>query len=250
MKKFAQNQALQALEVNDELSQCLPHNYRSTIISDEPYDSLSLMHYMKSPLVSISSFAFVCSNEIKLIRPFCDAIMSFDVAEQLRTMYSLLYPNQSFGVMSRFFRKFGRITIAGNLIGSELSGPNNKSYSVIMAYWPGRSATLENIDYSRMRVGVVQYFIRHELTFKNVNQDVKEEHVFAYVYWKETHSHYDWYGLSATVCANSYEGVSACCFLPVQRIGQRCDFIVMPIEFGDFSESVFIACPIQLHYSL
>ena len=59
--------------------------------------------------------------------------------------------------MSRFYRKFGRVTLAGDLIGSDMPGPNNKSSSVIMAYWPGRSRTLDNIDYNRMRVGVVQY---------------------------------------------------------------------------------------------
>ena len=119
-----------------------------------------------------------------------------------------------------------------------------------MAYWPGKSQTFDNIDYSRMRVGVVQYFLRHEFAYNSGDNVVKEEHVFAYVFWKETHRNYDWYGVSATVCANVYEGVSVCCFLPVQRIGCRCAYSVMPIEFGEFSECVFIACPIPLHYCL
>ena len=100
-----------------------------------------------------------------------------------------------------------------------------------------------------MRVGTVQYFIRHELGYTNGDDIVREEHVFAYVYWKEVHPHYDWYGVSATVCANINEGVSFCCFLPVQRIGCRCAYTIMPVEFGDYSEPVFIAC-LPLNYSL
>ena len=117
-------------------------------------------------------------------------------------MYALLYPDRSSTVMSRFCRKFGRITMAGDLVGSELPGRNSKSSSVVMAYWPGKSQTLDNIDYSRMRVGVVQYFLRHEFAYNSGDNVVKEEHVFAYVL------NYDWYGVPATVCADVYEGVS------------------------------------------
>ena len=109
-----------------------------------------------------------------------------------------------------------------------------------MAYWPGRSRTLDNIDYNRMRVGVVQHFICHVLEYHTGEDSNREEHVFAYVLWKEVHPHYDWYGVSATVCANVFEGVS---LLPVQRISCRCAYTTMRVDFCDISESVCIACP-------
>jgi len=235
MRKFSQNQALQAIDIplNAEFIQHLPSNYRPLISSDEIRNSLSLLQYMQSPLHRIDSFAFKNIKDISLLPPFYEDILSFDVAEHLESMYTLLYPNRCFTSMSRFYRKFGRITVAGDLIGSEMRGPNSKSSSVIMAYWPGRGHTLDNIDYTRMRVGVVQYFVSHELAYKSGNVVVREEHVFAYVLWKVTHAHYDWYGVSATVCANMFENISSCCFLPVQRIGCRCAHVIMPVEFGD-----------------
>ena len=66
--------------------------------------------------------------------------------------------------MSKFYQKFGRITIGDDLIGSDMPGPNGKSSSVIMAYWPCSSETLDNIDYNRMSIGVVQYYIRHVIS--------------------------------------------------------------------------------------
>ena len=44
--------------------------------------------------------------------------------------------------MSRFYRKFGHITIAGDLIGSQMPRQNIKASSVIMEYWPGRAIEL------------------------------------------------------------------------------------------------------------
>ena len=82
--------------------------------------------------------------------------------------------------MSRFYRKFGHITIAGDLIGSRMPGGSS---SVIMAYWPGRGNTLTNIDYARMKVGVVQYFKSHLLVYHNGGVLHKDEHVFAYILW-------------------------------------------------------------------
>lgn len=128
--------------------------------------------------------------------------------------------------MSRFYRKFGHITIAGDLIGSRMPGPTS---SVIMAYWPGRGNTLTNIDYARMKVGVVQYFKSHLLVYHNGGVLHKDEHVFAYIIWI----------LTMTVCANTFVSVSSSCLPPVQRIGCRCAYTIMPVDFGVLSESVF-----------
>ena len=36
---------------------------------------------------------------------------------------------------------------------------------VVMAYWPGTGSSLENIDYTKYHVGIIQYFLRHAVTF-------------------------------------------------------------------------------------
>ena len=119
-----------------------------------------------------------------------------------------------------------------------------------MAYWPNRGSELTSIDYSRMQVGVIQYFIRHTLSYFESNERKEEDHVFAYVKRKQCHFHSDWFGVSATVCTDSFESPSPCCLLPVQRIACRCASIRMLVDFGDISETGFIACPIVLKYTL
>ena len=152
--------------------------------------------------------------------------MNFEVAE----LYKQLYPRHDLKPVSRFCHKFGCITIAGDLIGSDMPGQNSRSSSVIMAFWPSKGNTLNNIDYSQMQVGVVQFFMRHMLSYSNSGDLIEEEHIFAYV----LHPHFNWHGVSATVCVDIFESVGSCCLLPVQRIGHRCAYTIM---YGGPNES-------------
>lgn len=146
--------------------------------------------------------------------------------------------------MPRFYQKFGRLRIAGDFVGSEMCGSNSRSSSVIMAFWLDRENNLSNIDYSKMRVGVIQYFVQHELLYESTTSTeiAKEEHVFAYVRWKELHPR--------CFCYCMFHARSSCCFLPVQRIACRCAHAVMPVTISNVTETLFIACPIPFKYSL
>ena len=129
-----------------------------------------------------------------------------------------------------------------------------KASSVIMAYWPGRGNDLDvhGIDYSRMRVGVVQYFFQHSVTMTLTasSEAHKLNHIFAYVAWKQRHPNEDIFGTSATLCFNMYEQESPCAFLPVQRIACRCAHATLPIQIGVVNENLCVACPIPMKYSL
>ena len=59
--------------------------------------------------------------------------------------------------MPRFYKEYGRLSMAGDIVGSvAVRGASNPASSVIMAYWPGTGFSLENIDSTTMSVGVVQ----------------------------------------------------------------------------------------------
>lgn len=122
----------------------------------------------------------------------------------------------------------------------------NKNKAVIMAYWPGSGDMLTNIDYSRCRVGVVKYFIKHEIKLQNDS----EEHIFCYIHWKQRHPRYDWFGQSAIVSSTLDEIEASCCFMPVQRIICRCACAVLNVNSASIPESVFVACPVNLKYHL
>lgn len=147
---------------------------------------------------------------IELLGSFHSSVFNSDIGEQVEKK---LYPNCIQSPISRFYKKFGHATIASNVVGSLLPGRNSRTSAVIMAYWPSRGQNLSDIDYSRMQVGVIEYFISHLLQYQEKSE---EEHVFAYVKWKKGHPHCDWFGVSATVCIDSYEDQSCFSLLPIQ----------------------------------
>ncbi len=101
-----------------------------------------------------------------------------------------------------------------------------------------------------MKVGVVQYFIKHYVRFVCEQTIVKVQHVFAYVKWKTMHPNYNHFGRSATVCVNMFESPGVCSLLPAQRIACHAAHAVMPVDFGHLKENVFIACPILVKFHL
>lgn len=131
-----------------------------------------------------------------------------------------------------------------------MPGKHATSSAVIAAFWPSNTTSLENNDHNRLCVGVVQFFLHHCLSYYKNGNVIKENHIFAYVLWKKLHHHFDYFGRSAIVCENEYEGRNPCCFIPVQRIYCRCAHGIIPVKFGSITETVFIACPIRLNYML
>lgn len=64
--------------------------------------------------------------------------------------------------MLPFYCQYGRVTLAGDLIGSILPGSNNSASSVIVADWPGTGNNT-----CRLQVGCIQYFMKHDLSYND-----------------------------------------------------------------------------------
>ena len=155
--------------------------------------------------------------------------------------------------MPHFFRQYGRVSLSGDIIGCAMQGRNNcHSSSVIAAYWPGSGSSLLSTDYSRKRIGVVQYFIQHSAEFYkdqgSSSETEKLPHLFCYVHWKKEHPKANWFGISAIVCDDCFETPDACSFMPVQRITNKCAFAKLNIKFERHEDFVFIACPVPIKY--
>lgn len=252
MRKFCQSQSIHGIDIplDDHMKSLFSGEFQKDMTSTLHSDSFHLLHIAQSHIGQITTFAFVKNAGIDPFKPFHNDIFSDDITKELESTYKQLYPQRTICSVLRFYRKFYRVLVADDLIGSSAPGPNNKNSSVIMAYWSKSGCSLNEIDYNRMQVGIVQYFISHTQSFLEESEVREEEHIFACVRWKEQHPHYDWFGISATVCVNSNTSDSPFVLLPVQRIACRCATIVMPVDFGTLTETVFIACPIPLRYSL
>lgn len=69
-------------------------------------------------------------------------VFSADLVRHLKTLYSQLYPSRTIYQVPYFYEEYGRILLAGDMIGSTKPGVNAECSSVIMAYWPGRGSSL------------------------------------------------------------------------------------------------------------
>lgn len=200
---------------------------------------------------SLNNAKFFYTKESRVIVPLPPSrkrILSADLLDNLKLLYRQLYPSIVFHHVSSFYSHYGRVILGGDIIGSCLPGPNNKAASTVMAYWP-RCGDFTSIS-GRMQVGVVQYFLQYETTIVDNTELQKVLHLFAYVEWKQRHPNFDWFGISATVCINMFENSSSSNFIPVQRIACRCTHVLAPIDFPNIRETVFIASPIPIRYSM
>ena len=222
----------------------------SSITSDcNDVDVLQILRCSTLPLSSIHSFK---STGIATLRsPLYEDIFDTLAAESLKLLYVQLYPNEIIDKISPFYERSGRVTLCGQLMGSVLNASSCASSSVIMAYWPVNSSTLDNIDYSHKRIGIVQYYFRHKIVLQQADGSCKyEEHIFAYVIWKQRHPNEAWFGISATVCLDLNEPNTMCNYIPIQRIHDLCAHCLLKLNIAGFEETVFVAIPISLKYAL
>ena len=153
MRRFCQEQELDSLQLpNDaDFLSLLPRSLSDTQedISLAAYcntdEEVSILLKMtKLPIQSIPSFA--ATAIIKPLPPAKEKVLSAELVHQLQCVYQQLYPSKRIQQIPYFYEEYGRILLAGDIIGSTRPGSNAKCSSVIMAYWPGRGNNLQAID--------------------------------------------------------------------------------------------------------
>lgn len=253
MRKFCKEQTVRELQLPPDVLAILHKDSDHSIVYDADPAATFQMYSISFARDIVNNTQFYYTEETKLIRllpPFKKKILSSIMLENLKALYSKLYPSTVFPQISPFYDHYGRVKLGDDIIGSSSPGRtyNNAASSVIMAYWP-KSGDFSSIDYSRMKVGIIRYFVKHETTTITTSTQ-RVTHIFAYVDWKMNHPNIDWFGISATVCLNMFENDSCSSFIPIQRIACRCAHITTEVKFEQCTETVFIACPIPIHYSL
>ena len=246
MRKFCTSQNAHSLihHADQDLLAVLPlskvRNASLSKLFTDDESVLSLIKMSHAPLDAIASFHN--GGEVSLLPPLHEGVFSSEDLAELSLIYSQLYPDFEISHLSHFHTQCSRVTLGGEYIGSLKSRTDTSA--VVMAYWPGRGDDLSLIDYSsRMRVGIVQHYIRHNVILHTDQELVKGpqlEHVFAYVAWKKKHPEEDWFGVSATVCHDIFEPTGSCMYLPVQRINCRCASAVLPVHICGVTENVFV----------
>ena len=119
-----------------------------------------MLRFATSTISSIKHFGSVGIAALR--SPLYEGVFDSTVINDLRTLYSALYPDRVIHRVSPFYEYSGRATLCTQLMGNRSSCTSS---SVIAAFWPGNSSDLSTIDYSRKRIGVVQYYLRHSIIF-------------------------------------------------------------------------------------
>ena len=167
MKKFCTSQAyVSSGTISPTVAQYLQDILDTTQRSTDS-DILIFLHIQGSQLRHISSYALPPNNTLaKPLQPHTSKVLTAESLRKLKSIYEQLYPTKRVAHLPHFFRQYGRVSLSGDIIGCAMQGRNNcHSSSVIAAYWPGSGSSLLSIDYSRKRIGVVQYFIQHSAEF-------------------------------------------------------------------------------------
>ena len=256
MKKFLINQSMHQLLLNGNsfLKEFFPmksmteyeSHGSSRSISDCCSTATQSINIINLPINDICEIKFAKNALIKPYPPFFEEVFDQTEMEQLASVLNQLYPNDIIAYIPRHYQGFGRVGLGGSLIGSTLPGGNNSNSSVIMAFWAGSGNDLLAIDYTRMRIGVIQYFLLHSVHFQRDSGTEEVEHAFAYVFWKKLHPNSNFYGVTSTVSSSLFETPAACCFLPVQRIASLAAHAIITVDFGTIKEPVFVTSPVPI----
>ena len=250
MTQFCHEQSVRALDLPSDVTflRLLPTYYDENDASCMPPTNASLLFLSLSRDRLDQILSFANNGMVTTLLPHTEQVLDDHQMNMLSFVYTELYPSQIFHHIPPFVQRYGRVKLCHDIIGSDLPGQNNRKSSVIMAHWPGTGNQIRHGDYSRLRVGVVQYFLKHTVTVRTESRSgfQPHEHVFAYVYWKKFHPESNWFGISAVVCLNMFEPIGPPCFIPVQHIACRCAHVVHSVQISGIVERVFIACPIPI----
>ena len=246
MKTFQMHQTLKSSHFY--LDPDIPNYFSKTVFACKEHESSQLPPvelHEKRLFKPLGDFLFSDLETVncKPLPPYKERIFSSQHVDELKLMYSLIYPSESSDkfVITPFHSVFGRVSIQGNLIGSSLNGHSYQSGSVVIATWPKLNDNYIPTSNEKV-VGVVQYYFTHYLLFSD-NPNAKIKHMVARLAWKEPHpTRHQYFGISAIVSCKSEDQLHYCGFIPVQRIETVCAHCVYTIDTD--LEEVFVACPL------
>jgi len=166
----------------------------------------------------------------------------------LAELYQQLNQAHTIQYVPPFYTYAGRVNVGSDTLGSTLNHHSCQSSSIISAYWPTHGNTITAIDGSQLSIGRAMYYFSHTVTMTNNTTGIYQisTYIMAKVCWMDDHPQQARFGISATVCSNSYHEQSLCSFIPVARIAGKCANCELEID----GETVFIACSISLKHCI
>ena len=117
------------------------------------------------------------------------------------------------------------------------------------ANWAGVGGNLAT-DFSIIRVGIIQYFIRHAVRLPSSVRSTKVSHIFARVHWFATHPRENWFSHCSLILSPDLTQNGPATFLPVSRIRCCCVLTEKEICFDTGENKVIVAVLCGTNYSV
>ena len=101
-----------------------------------PYPELkSIFPQVHGDQHPIQTFAWTSDMKAVIpVAPYYEEVFYPDAFSQLKHIYELLYPERNFSQIAIpvSYHKFGRLKLAGDIVGSEMPGVNSKQSAVVI----------------------------------------------------------------------------------------------------------------------
>ena len=251
MRKFINQQKVKDLKFPEEHKELYEAVFGSSKQSGSLYHTsspefmLQLKHMCTDPISEIISFKI--TECVKPLHPVWKKALSMEEIKDLETMYNQLHPTEVIESISHFVFKVNRVMLNNEIIGSVCS--RSKKASVIGAYWPSEGS-LSAIDYTRLQIGIIQYFIEHKIVLKESGSSLEQTYLLCCMKWLMPHSEHNYFGNSVIVAQRLEVAESPMRYMPVQRIACRCAYMLTQLQFSSNTEDVTIAIPIVRNFSI
>ena len=200
-------------------------------------DPFSLSEYQKNAICPLSEIDATESVLYKVHRRFEKLFNPAEVSS-LSVVYLLLYPEHELIHVPMIYDQFCEVHVLGvRFISKRCRG---KHSSAVRAYWPSIGGSISSTC-GQLRVGVVQYFVRHTVTLSSPQGKYEKVHLFAFVHWYRVYLREKWFHPHIQVVSPDMEMNGPSLFLPISRIFGTCALISDNVHFDYGEDHVIIS---------
>ena len=250
--KFNNLQMLSAVELPDgELLNCFQQaRHQKNSLPDVVTNSSFMLEYEKNLFCSPDTVSAKKLDLHQLIPPGREKILCETDRQHLHSMYMTIYGNADcITHVPLKYTRYSKLRIFNQLYTSKIAGTARSS--IIIAIWPHLTDITTETTISKVRVGVIEYFMVHAMSIKSTTGDRQQQHLLARVAWFHDHPIDKFLlGNGTILSATVTDCTHSSSFMPVCRIISRCASLETTLQSAYGEDKVMIAVPVRKSFLL
>ena len=184
----------------------------------------AFLSFLKNGRCEFSHVDATCNSIIQCNSKIYEKFLSPDEVLWFLVVYGHLYPNENLDHVHICCECFHQVDIFGERFISCKS--RSIASSIVCTYWEGFAGSLceqRNV----LRVGAVQYFIKHSVSLVNKESNKKSlcDHIFAHIHWFNQHPRDSLFVNPVLVVSPDFKSIGYSSFILLSCIMCRCAII-------------------------